>query len=246
MLLLGYDLNAFTTTVGLRRERVLCLGLPLWATLDPQERVALLVHELGHFVNGDVRRGPLTQIAETTLGRVADLLAPDEAGDGGIFELLARAIGWVLSRIVFALHLLLVWTSQRDSQRAEYLADELGARAAGTAAAVSLADHMLSTDGIDTVIRREARAGNGARAWHAAARTARTNRAPDVPVLRQLSNHTGVSLFASHPPTGLRADMLERRPAHGAAVTLTETASARIDDELSGHEERIRRELAQC
>jgi Zn-dependent protease with chaperone function len=63
VLLIGRTLNAFTTTVGLRRRRVLCLGLPLWATLGPQERVALVGHELGHFVNGDVRRGPLTRVA---------------------------------------------------------------------------------------------------------------------------------------------------------------------------------------
>ncbi len=245
VVLLGSEQNAFTTTVGLRRRRVLCLGLPLWATLDPQERVALLGHELGHFVNGDVRRGPLTLVAETTLGRVADLFDPDGSAHGGILEILSRALCWVVSRIAFALHLLLVWTSQRDSQRAEYFADELGARAAGTAAAVSLADHMLITDGIDTVIRREARAGNGARAWHAAARTARTNRAPDVPLLRQLSNHTGVSLFASHPPTGLRADMLERRARCEASVTLPEAVAARIDEELSAHDEGIRRKLAE-
>ncbi|GGN31810.1 hypothetical protein FHR83_005681 [Actinoplanes campanulatus] len=37
--MLGYDLNAFTTAVGVRRTRVLCIGLPLWATLEPQEWV---------------------------------------------------------------------------------------------------------------------------------------------------------------------------------------------------------------
>jgi hypothetical protein len=116
-----------------------------------------------------------------------------------------------------------MWTSQRDSQRAEYLADELGARAGGTPAAVRPADHLLITTAVDTVIRREARAGNGPPARHAAARTARTNLTPDVPLLRQVSRHTTVSLFASHPPSGLRADMLERRPSHQAAVTLTQT-----------------------
>ncbi len=240
-----YDLNAFTNAVGLRRQRVLGLGLPLWATLEPQERVALLGHELGHFVNGDIRRGPLTQVAETTLGRVADALDVDGSADaGGFIGLLTRGLGWILSRTTSLLHLLLVWTSQRDSQRAEYLADELGARAGGTDAAVRLEDHLLIRDALDTVIRREARAGHGPDAWLAAARLARANQAPNIPLLRRLSRHADVSLFASHPPGGLRAEMLERRPRVAAAVTLTETEAARIDAELKPFAERVRRDLA--
>lgn len=244
VLLLAYELNAFTTTVGMRRRRVLCLGLPLWATLDPQERVALLGHELGHFVNGDVRRGPLTQVAQTTLHRIADLFDQGSSVGRGFIAMLTTAICWLLSRTALALQLLLVWTSQRDSQRAEYLADELGAHAGGSAAAARLIDHLLIDSAIDTVICREARAGNGLQAWHHAAAVARSNQSPNVPLLRRLSRHTEVSLFASHPPCGSRADMLERRPKHEGEVVLTAEDSARIDDELAVHQERVRRELA--
>jgi Zn-dependent protease with chaperone function len=245
--MLGYDLNAFTTTVGLRRTRVLCIGLPLWATLEPQERVALLGHELGHFVNGDVRRGPLTHVAETTLSRVALLFNLKGVGGRGLLEyvssVLTRALGRLVAGVARALQVLLVWVSQRDSQRAEYLADDLAARAGGTAAAVALADQLVMTESIDTVVRREARAGNGMPAWQDAARVARTNLAAKLPLLRRLSRHTEVSLYASHPPTGLRAEMLERRPAQAAAVTLTESEAAQIDQELAVHEKRVIREL---
>jgi heat shock protein HtpX len=241
--------NAFTTTVGLRRRRVLCVGAPLWATLDPQERVALLGHELGHFVNGDLRRGPLSQAAETTLGKLAYLLSPSEDGRSAgmiamVAALVVNAVMWVLSRLIFGAHLLLVGVSQRDSQRAEYLADELAARTGGTAAAVRLFDQMLIAGSIDTVVRREARARNGARAWRAAAVVARRNLADALPSLRQLSRRDEVSLFASHPPTGLRAAMLESRPAQPAAIELAESDSARIDEELADHYEGVRGELA--
>lgn len=242
VLLIGYDLNAYTATVGWKRRRVLCLGLPLWATLEPQERVALLGHELGHFVNGDVRRGLLTSIARTTLGRVAEVFAP--SGGSGIVELLTRLLGWIVSRTAALLQVLLFWTSQRDSQRAEYLADELGARVAGTDAAVRLADHLLIGTAVDTVIRREARAGNGASAWRAAAATARANQAANVPLLRQVSRYTQASLASSHPPIGMRAEMLERRPRQYAVVQLDEPLSARIDAELEKFGDRVRRALA--
>lgn len=238
------DFGAYTTIVGWRRQRVLCIGLPVWSVLDDQERVALLGHEMGHFVNGDVRRKPLANMALTTLGEIAYLTAPAHPGEGGIFGLVAGAVQWVVSRLFFGVHLLLVWISQRDSQRAEYLADELAARAGGTPAAVGLFDVLLMREAVDTVVRREARARRGADAWRAAARLARANLAGAVPGLRQLSRRDDVSLFARHPPTGLRAAMLERRPAHPAAVVLTEAGAARIDGELARHLESVRRELA--
>jgi Zn-dependent protease with chaperone function len=167
---------------------------------------------------------------------------------GGLIEMIAgqvaRAVLWVLSRVFLGLHLVLVWVSLRDSQRAEYLADELGAKAGGTAAAIRCDEQFLIVAAVDTVVRREARNGNGAAAWRAAAMVARTNLAPELPALRQLSRRNDVSLFASHPPTGLRIAMYERRPARPAAVVLTETDRARMDDELATHYERVRRELA--
>lgn len=257
VVLLGFDFGAFTSTAGLRRRRVICLGAPLWATLGPQERVALLGHELGHFVNGDVRRAPLAGVASTTLGRMADAFAGyretrDDGGaepvnfqfSGGLVGLISALVGWLLSRVAFVLHLVLVSVSARDSQRAEYLADEFAGKVAGTAAAVRLLDHLLIDEAIDTVVRREARAGQGAAAWRAAAEVARANLAAAMPVHRQLSMRHDVSLFASHPPAGLRARMLERRPQQPAAVVLTEPESARIDDELAAHYEKVRRELA--
>lgn len=248
VLMVGYDLNAFTTAVGVRRTGVLCLGLPLWATLEPQERVALLGHELSHFVNGDVRRGPLTQVAETTLGRVADLFTVGGTVGGGFIEyvsaIITRMLGRLVSGTARAMQLVLVWTGQRESQRAEYLADEMAARAGGTDAAVGLANHLVMRAAIDTVVRREARAGNGMPAWLEATRVARANQAAMLPALRRLSRHTEVSLYASHPPAGLRAEMLERRPRQAAAVTLTAGEAARIDDELAAHQKRVLRELA--
>ncbi|GAA2685278.1 M48 family metallopeptidase [Actinoplanes palleronii] len=242
LVLLSAEHNAFTATAGLRRRRVLCLGAPLWSVLDPQERVALLGHELGHFVNGDVRRGLLTQAAENTLGQVSYLLRPGRGT--GLVTMVVELLSRVAAQFFLLLHLLLVWISRRDSQRAEYLADELAAKAAGSAAAIRLLDSSLLLDAIDTVVRREARAGQGAAAWRAAADQARSRLAADVTAYRQLNRRTAVSLFSTHPPAGLRAGLLAARAAQPAAVVVTEPEQARMDDELATHYERVRRELA--
>lgn len=63
-------------------------------------------------------------------------------------------------------------------------------------------------------------------------------------IRRQLSIRDDVSLFAAHPPVGLRARMLASWPAQPAAVILTEAESARIDEELAKRVERVRRDIA--
>jgi heat shock protein HtpX len=239
-------LNAYATSVGLRRRRVLCLGLPLWGSLTGQERVALLGHELGHFTNGDVRRLLVTQPALTMLGSAADLVRPvDGIRAGGLLEMvaeaLARTVQWVLARLLFGGHLLLVWLALRDSQRAEYLADELSARAAGSTGASSLLDAFLADESLALVVRQGSRAGTGPQAWRSAATRARSATADRLPLLRQLSVRDQVSLFASHPPAGLRHQMLGARPWQDPRVVLTEARMDRIDAELARDYERVRR-----
>ncbi|MEU8297112.1 M48 family metallopeptidase [Micromonospora sp. NPDC048909] len=243
------DLNAYAGAVGPRRRRVLCLGLPWWGALSPPERVALLGHELGHFGNGDPRRMVLTQPAFTMLGSAADLVRPvDTVAGGGIIEMIGEALGkafqWTLSRLLFGVHLVLVAVALRDSQRAEYLADEMSARVAGTDAATSLLDTALGHESVALAVRREMRAGHGPQRWRSAVAESRAAASGRLSLLRQLSVREESSLFSSHPPSGLRRRMLAERPRHDPLVVLTEERTARIDAELAKEYEQIRRAVA--
>ncbi|MEV6367188.1 M48 family metalloprotease [Micromonospora musae] len=248
---IGVDgsLNAYATQVGLRRRRVLALGLPLWGALDGQQRVALLGHELGHFVNGDVRRLVVTQPALTMLGNAADLFRPvDSNRSGGLLEMIGDALGrmlsWILSRLLFGGHLLLVVTALRDSQRAEYLADEMAARVAGTDGATRLLDVLLQSESVSQTVRQAARNAQGPAAWRAGVARSSTSAAHVLPLLRQLTLREQASLFASHPPHGLRHRMLTARTWQDSRVTVTETRNDRIDTELALHYERVSRAIA--
>ncbi|MGB2570954.1 M48 family metallopeptidase [Micromonospora citrea] len=241
--------NAYTTSVGLRRRRVLVLGLPLWGALDGQARIALLGHEPGHFVNGDVRRLLVTQPALTMLGNAADLFRPGHSSvGGGIIEMIGDALGrmlsWTVSRLLFGAHLLLVVTALRDSQRAEYLADEMAARAAGTAGATQMLDTVLHGDAVLQVVRQSCRGGAGPATWRADVGRSLTAAADRLPLLRQFSIRERTSLFASHPPQGLRHRMLTARARQDSRVTLTETRAEQLDAELARHFERVGRQLA--
>ncbi|MFU8854147.1 M48 family metallopeptidase [Micromonospora sp. SL1-18] len=248
---IGVDshINAYATAVGLRRRRVLCLGLPLWGALDGSERVALLGHELGHFVNGDVRRLLVTDPALTMLGNAADLFRPTHGTQsGGLLELigewLGRILSWLVSRLLFLGHLVLVCTALRDSHRAEYLADEMSARVAGTAGATRLLDVLLSHESVALVVRQGAHGGHGPAVWRAGMNRSLAGAAEQLPLVRQLSIREQASLFATHPPAGLRHRMLTARPWRDPGVMLGEARAERIDAELARHYDRAARTVS--
>ncbi|WP_243704586.1 hypothetical protein [Micromonospora sp. KC723] len=153
-------------------------------------------------------------------------------------------LSWLLSRLLFAGHLLLVVTALRDSQRAEYLADEMSARAAGTAGATGLLDVLLSGESVALVVRQASRAGHGPATWRAGVARSLAGAGERLPLLRQLSLREQVSLFASHPPAGLRHRMLTARAGQHPRVVVTETRAERIDAELARHYQRVSRDLA--
>jgi len=243
------DFNAAVSEYGPRRRRVLYLGLALWGVLTPQQRVAVLGHELGHFVNGDVRNSLLARPAMLTLGRLARLLNPGRARHAGalvaVSELMLKvvmrpiAIGLMLAQLGIQA---LVF---RDGQRAEYLADLGAARLAGTSVAVEVLDLMVHGEGGHTTVASQARAGNGVQEWRTAIAELRDRQTPArLQRLRQLTVRREASLLATHPPSGLRSRLLEAGPWLDPAVRLTPDESERIDAELARHYQRFRRDIA--
>lgn len=243
------DFNASAGTRGLRRRRVLTLGLPLWGALGPQERVALLGHELGHFVNGDVRRTLVTQPIYTTLPAVMNFLSPSRgAGGDGILswlgENLWRVVAAALRSVVQVAWLTLLRLAQRDAQRAEYLADALAARAGGTDGALGLLDVIQMDDAVLVELRRAARRKEPASVWPGLAARAVADAAGTMPLRRQLSVRAEVALAASHPPTALRSRLVGSRPPAAAELHLDARTAGLIETELAGRYRNCVRSLA--
>jgi heat shock protein HtpX len=161
-----------------------------------------------------------------------------------VSHLIAVAVLGALRRIALCVQLVVTAVASRGVQRAEYLADEMAATVAGTKAAAEAQDTLLALSAMAIVVRSVARGRDGASAWQRAADEARTALAPRIPALRQLSIRDETSLFASHPPRGLRARMIESRPQQPPRIELAENDSARIDAELARYYERALRNLA--
>lgn len=243
------DFNAGAGTVGIRRRRVLTLGLPLWGSLDPQGRVALLGHELGHFVNGDVRRTLLTQPVYTTLPAVMHFLSPSRgSGSEGIVSWLGgwlwRVVAAALRWVVQVAWLTLLRLAQRDAQRAEYLADSMAATVGGSDAALRVLDVLQLDEPVLVELRRAARRREAASVWPALAARAVADAAGTMPLRRQLSIRTDVSFTASHPPTALRSRLVGTRPQIKGEVPLDAHTAGLIEAELATRYENCVRSLA--
>jgi Zn-dependent protease with chaperone function len=244
------EFNAYCGRSGLLRRPVLGLGLPLWASLSPQARVALLGHELGHLVNGDPRRGLLTQPALTTFGRLADLFDPVGMPFRSIWgreSSLMRLIGTLIlapvTWVCYRIHLFLLGISARDSRRAEYLADRLAVRAGGLDAARELLQTLLAGSAVRVMVRRAALVSAAPSEWLAAADLGRAEVRASMRRREQRSIRLEAALLHSHPATGLRSRLLDKHPPNAGCVAIGSEEWAASDAELAGDYTRVQREL---
>ncbi|MER7193905.1 M48 family metallopeptidase [Streptomyces flaveolus] len=243
------SINAAVTTYGVRGRRLLVLGMPLWEVLTPEERIALLGHELAHYANGDTRNGLVVGTAVRTLSVWHHIIQPLPHPTG--LEIIVNAL-YVLPRLLIAgLLMLLVRLTSRAGIRAEYLADRLAARTASTPAAVGLMDRLLIADSLGVRLRTEVNraALGGPRSTRKA-----TDRADDLWEMlttytasipeheyerqRRAGARRGHQVDTTHPPTHLRrACLLAGQPeraavmpqAHRTELIATELAPARTE-----------------
>lgn len=236
--------NASVTEYGLRRRRLLVLGLPLWHMLSTQQRVAVLGHEFGHYANGDQRRGLVVGTALSTLGTWHHVLRPSGQRHRSFVQIVADLImipPWLL---VLGLLCLLDHFTLRASQRAEYQADLNGARVGSGVAAAEFLDVLLLAETVDRELHRQAvlaRTRNrgsdpqavAAGLWSRLADQARNVPAHERERLRRVAELRGHSTDSTHPPTHLRrALLLDTAGGLPASVTLDAVDAAAIDAEI--------------
>ncbi|WP_377271538.1 M48 family metallopeptidase [Peterkaempfera sp. SMS 1(5)a] len=247
------EFNASYGKVGLRRRRVLTLGLPLWEILTPQERIALLAHEFGHAVNGDNRRGLWLDSAVRGLVEWHRLTRPDRGATSGS-GLIMLIAGWVANAVMLVVHkavetvlLTLHRCTLRTGQQAEYLADLLAVRVGSANATRTLLESMLLGESVEAFFHRRRFAPMVKRPASAGSRPTQ-----DAEVWRELREYLDSlpeaerrrrlrlsalrmgSVDRTHPPTYLRVALVETRGALEAEVVADEAETAAVQSELAG------------
>ncbi|MEU8762881.1 M48 family metallopeptidase [Streptomyces sp. NPDC048659] len=253
VVVVGPEANASVSTYGVRQRRALRLGMSLWAILEPQERVALLGHEFGHYAHGDTRRSLWVGGALRSLDTWRYLLAPN-AGET-LMDQFVNVLTAVPRWTVHGVTLLLDQATLRAAQRAEYLADSSAAHVAGPAAAAALMDVTLCVEAAESALVREmvaarTRLGGAARhddpavgLWDRIA--AQTAAVPDHERdrLRRVAELRGHSIDATHPPTHLRHRRLALSEPAPARLVLDERRAAAVDRDLAGPAQTVARQV---
>ena len=115
--------------MGFGSERVMGIGLPLFAVLTAAELRAVLTHELGHFYGGDTKVGPWSYATRRApartlgdLGWAHGLLGKD------LFSTTAKAILVVVMKPFDGLGRLILRVTEAISRAQELSADALAAR----------------------------------------------------------------------------------------------------------------------
>ncbi|WP_406735256.1 hypothetical protein OG508_24360 [Streptomyces sp. NBC_01108] len=143
----------------------------------------------------------------------------------------------------------------RATQRGEYLADVLAARAGSTEAAVGLMDRLLVAESAESVLLREVnsaqvkrpKSGTREDAWHGLWERL----ADDMDSIpeseyerrRRCGALRGHSVDSTHPPTHLRRARLLAVAPEVAAIRADADRQAVLDDELTTARERLARRI---
>lgn len=250
----GTEFNAGIGRYGWHGTTVFDLGLPLAAVLEPQELVALIGHELGHLAAGDPQRHWLIGSTVAALANWYDALHPKTlwASRPGFFEqiyaFLANIVLVALAGLIWpALWVLsvLLW---RESQRAEYRADQIAAELAGRAALTTLLRKSGRADQILEVVRSRALASRqraGARDLITRIRDLdwRVPVGPPSEAEAGFVTDRDVQADASHPPLAYRLDLAYAHAHDATTLTLTQGEFDAIQAELLAEAPRIEAQM---
>jgi Zn-dependent protease with chaperone function len=235
------NFNAAYGVVGWRRVPVLWIGLPLWMVLRPQERLALLGHEVAHGVNGDGTRSLAVVSALDALDEWIGLLRAPLSHASTWHELIAAYLIWPLSIPFAMLESILAHLLWLNKQQAEFFADYLGSTISGTAAAVSLLRRMECGAYLHEVLLRNAYSNFQSGAYILSLFRQRVANLPEREWQRlaRLAQREGARLDASHPPTGHRIEFLLSHVIAEPSMVADPAAMSAIDAELAKLHERL-------
>lgn len=233
--------NASMAEIGLGRTPVLTIGLPLWTSLVAQERVAIIGHELAHRANHDPARTMVIGNGLLALDRWNYLLAPPQHSTEGLGELVIHGFMFVLAKMTRGLRALLANLLFIESQRAEYLADHLAAKVAGSAAGISLLQKIGLAGNLKAVVERVYYGGDtdGRSVIEAFRAFVRSVPAREMERIQRADEKENARIDSSHPPTAMRIRFIENRGLAVSAIILDESQSGAIDVELRPLSERL-------
>lgn len=246
-IILNGEYNASIQMIGIKNKVILRLGLPLLSVLEEQETAALIGHEIGHLINGDLTRKSYIGYALFTVYTWIELLEPTSEQMQFEYTVLEWVSAYVQKLLAFfpkVLFYSLLYLLFHNSQRAEYFADDVAAKVAGREASISLMEKL----GYDPVYYYAIRK---------AALTAKqsffdilTEQFADMPDKEKRRLHKIGELEKSkiddtHPPTCYRINYLKSRDSRVPIITPDSGKMNKIKQELAPYQPDIGRGIVE-
>lgn len=241
---IGYDYNAAFGSAGLRGDKYLRLGLPLFAVLNAQERVALIAHELGHGVNKDTSKGFFIGTAISSLAVWHDMLRPDAIIEESpnLVDIMMIPINLILlgmSRIIYGIMYILAHMLFQDSQRAEYMADYLATTVSGVKAKVSLLEKNHLGQYYQYVMQRALITKDHTTLFQELRNQFANMPEQEITRIRRIGRMEESRLDATHPPTAYRIEFLEAQGHVNPAYEIPTDDLQLLEQELQKLEEQF-------
>lgn len=236
--LVNEEFTAFFTQTGWRQRKVVGIGLPLFEILTPQEKVAVLAHELAHGANGDVRRSFYIGSAIGSLVQWYFVVRPESlwAEDSGWvgflmipFAALMYGVSWLLYGVILLLEMLIY----ADSQRAEYLADYLASTVCGTEAMKSALGKLHGGAVFVHQLQRAYLNKSMETFFRDFKEEATTLPQRERERIERVEMMEQSRLDVTHPPTKHRIEFLDHAVVDKEQYRLTSVDAAKLDKELS-------------
>jgi heat shock protein HtpX len=244
------EYNAAITNIGWRRRTTVFIGLPYFAVLSNQEKVAVLGHEIGHSVNGDPARGFFIGAAITSLSAWHAILYPDYIhdvteveGEGGCFVLVARVPMRMLAGVVHGFAALLAQLLWRDSQRAEYHADILAAQVAGKAPEIASLEKSYLHPAFELTVQKVLMNNTPVSLLETFRSRTETIPRREIERFMRADDISEAQVDTTHPPTNFRLKLLESLPDIEPMVTLGDAEAERIAAEFAPFREEIEQQI---
>jgi heat shock protein HtpX len=228
------------------KRNIMGIGLSYWYTLDPQERLALIAHEVGHLVNRDPGRSLVIWYAMQTLEAWLYWLRPDDDAHGrGLGEMMAHFALAVFGLLCELIWRLLNWSMMYHSQIAEYVADAKSVSVAGKRAAHTLLYTTILSPEAERSTRGLRTYGLPQDGWifdHIAAAVRNTPDDRKEHLMSQAETQKS-SVDSSHPPTVYRIAFVDQLPDAPARLTFTQAQADAIDVSFVPHRDKLGAEI---
>lgn len=244
------EFNGWIAEIGLRRRKLMNLGLPFLKIHSTQEIIALISHEIAHHANHDMKRTRFLQTANYMLIRWYDMVDPEkdwfrDYGDrivGGlqtgnrlmfVFQHVNKFIMKLISYLPqIGIYILthLLW---HESQRAEYLADRQAAEISGTQAVLSGNQKIYYYSTVQTAIQRHVLNRSKIPLFSEIDQAVKDIPERELERIARVERLEGTKIHSTHPPTAFRIQMLENYRYEYPKITLSALSEEQLKQELS-------------